>query len=237
MTDSLTSVRKWKPYPNYKDSSIEWIDKVPNHWDVLPLFILARERKEKNNGNKVEEVLSLSYGKIVKRDVAESSGLLPESFETYQILHPGNIVLRLTDLQNDKRSLRVGLVEHRGIITSAYIGLELFSKIHSTYAYYLLYAYDVTKVFYTFGGGVRQSMKFEDLKHLPILCPPIDEQQLIAVFLDSETRKIDNLISGLPTTQSGKGALMRLSDLLHEYRTSLIYAAVTGKIDVRGEAA
>jgi len=67
-----------------------------------------------------KNLLSLSYGRIVLKNITSSDGLLPESFETYQIVMPNDEVFRFTDLQNDKRSLRSALVQERGIITSAY---------------------------------------------------------------------------------------------------------------------
>jgi type I restriction enzyme S subunit len=218
---SETKRRRFRPYPKYKDSGVEWIDNIPINWSVCPLFTVAREREEINFGNLVQDVLSLSYGKIIDRDVTDNFGLLPESYETYQIVHERNIILRLTDLQNDKRSLRVGLVNHPGIITSAYICLELFRDIEPSYSYYLLHAYDITKVFYSFGGGVRQTMKFEDLKWLPILKPSRDEQRTIASFLDRETAKIDALIEKKE----------RLIELLQEKRAALITQAVTKGLD------
>lgn len=206
-----------------KDSGVEWIERIPGSWRVCPLFAAAREKEKRNYGNQVQNVLSLSYGKIIDKDVSDNFGLLPESFETYQIVSKGNIILRLTDLQNDKRSLRVGLVRHQGIITSAYICLDFFRDIDPSYAFYLLHAYDITKVFYGLGGGVRQTMKFEDLKWLPILMPSAAEQQVIASFLDREATKIDALISRIREAITS----------LKEYRTALIFAAVTGKMDVR----
>ena len=53
----------------------------------------------------------ISYGKIIRKDINTTDGLLPASFDTYQIVEEGNIVMRLTDLQNDHKSLRVGLVK------------------------------------------------------------------------------------------------------------------------------
>jgi type I restriction enzyme S subunit len=225
MSEALNSPqakrRRFRSYSKYKNSGVEWIDNIPINWSVCPLFTVAREREEINIGNIVQNVLSLSYGKIIDRDVSDNFGLLPDSFETYQIVHEGNIILRLTDLQNDKRSLRVGLVNHPGIITSAYICLKLFRDIEPSYGYYLLHAYDITKVFYSFGGGVRQTMKFEDLKWLPILKPSHDEQHNIAGFLDRETGKIDALIEKKE----------RLIELLQEKRTALITQAVTKGLD------
>jgi type I restriction enzyme S subunit len=84
-------------------------------------------------------MLLSSYGNIVERDVENNFGLLPESFNTYQIVNPGDIVLRLTDLQNDKRSLRVARSTLRGIITSAYLKLvcgdELDNRYISSFAF------------------------------------------------------------------------------------------------------
>jgi type I restriction enzyme S subunit len=85
----------------------------------------------------------------------------------------------------------------------------------------LLHAYDVTKVFYTLGAGVRQTMKFEDLKRMPILVPPDKEQSAIAAFLDREAAKIDSLIK----------KKVRLIELLQEKRTALITHAVTKGLD------
>lgn len=204
-------------YPEYKEAGIRWITHVPKHWDVKPLFAIMSENKISNKGNIEQNVLSLSYGKIIRRDLSENFGLLPASFETYQIIHPGYIVLRLTDLQNDWNSLRVGLVKEKGIITSAYVGLESSSLLDSTFAYYLLHAYDLVKVFYGEGAGVRQSMTYKDLRRMPIIVPPLPEQQAIANFLDRKTAQIKTLIE----------KKQQQIDLLQEQRTVLINHAVT----------
>ncbi len=208
-------------YPKYRSAGIEWLEEIPSHWDVSPLFLVSKENDARNHQQVESNVLSLSYGRIVRRDVSLHHGLLPESFETYQVLQPGDIVLRLTDLQNDKRSLRVGLVPEPGIITSAYVGLSLRDSLESRFAYYLLHSYDVTKVFYRLGGGVRQTMKFADLRRLPIVLPPAQEQHAIADFLDRETAKIDGLVASKE----------RLIELLQEKRTALITSAVTRGLD------
>lgn len=203
-------------YPEYADSGIEWIGEIPSGWQVKPAFAVANEQKNSNKGMLETKVLSLSYGNIVERDVESNMGLLPASFETYQVVDPGNIILRLTDLQNDKKSLRVGLVKDRGIITSAYLCLNPKS-LDSRFAYYLLHNYDLRKVFYFMGAGVRQSMSFEDLRRLPCVVPSMSEQRTIATFLDRETARIDGLI----------GKKERLIKLLEEKRQAVISHAVT----------
>ncbi len=208
-------------YSAYKDSDIEWVGEIPDRWSTKPLFALFKERQVPNEGNAETNVLSLSYGRIIRRDVESNFGLLPESFETYNIVEPLDIVLRLTDLQNDKRSLRCGLVQEKGIITSAYLTLAKKAEIDPKYMYYLLHNYDIRKVFYSMGGGVRQAIKFNDLKRLPILLPNLDEQTAVASYLDRKTTQIEDLIDKKE----------QMIELLHEECLSIINQAVTRGLD------
>lgn len=208
---------RYKAYPGYKDSGVEWVGDIPEAWQVTPLFSVASTGVEKNDDGVESNVLSLSYGRIIRRDIEDNYGLLPESFNTYQIVNSGDIILRLTDLQNDKRSLRVGMANEKGIITSAYLKLTAKVRFFDRYLYRLLHSYDTTKVFYGMGGGLRQSMKFEEMRRLQMLCPSLDEQKQIAAFLDHETAKIDALIE----------KQQRLIELLKEKRQAVISHAVT----------
>ncbi|HCQ0742453.1 TPA: restriction endonuclease subunit S [Escherichia coli] len=210
-----------------KDSVVEWLEEIPSSWKVVPTYSVCKSTTVKNYNGLEKNILSLSYGKIIRRNVESNFGLLPESFDTYQIINKGDIILRLTDLQNDKNSLRVGLVKERGIITSAYLKIVSASCLISSYLYYLFYSYDITKVFYGMGGGLRQSMKFEDFRRLPLLIPSKEEQSAIVKQLDQLTAKIDTLIDK---------QLYQIA-LLKERRTALISAAVTGKIDLRNWSA
>ena len=208
----------FQAYRESKDSKIEWVGEIPKHWGVKPLFGVASTESVKNEDGKESNVLSLSYGNIIRRDVEKNFGLLPESFNTYQLVNSGELILRLTDLQNDKRSLRVGHAKERGIITSAYLKLTAKeSELNDRYLYRLLHSYDTTKVFYGMGGGLRQSMKFEEMRRLPVLVPSLEEQQKIANFLDYETAKIDILIE----------KQQQLIKLLKEKRQAVISHAVT----------
>ena len=204
-----------------KDSGIEWIGKIPQHWEVCKLLKLFKDRKCPNKGNVENNVLSLSYGNIKRRNIETNLGLLPESFESYNIIEPNNIVLRLTDLQNDHKSLRCGLVKERGIITSAYVTLELKDTSQcANYFYRLLHTFDIEKGFYGMGAGVRQSLKYDgELCNLYIIKPPVIEQKHIAEFLDKKCSEIDKTIEDKE----------KLIEKLVEYKKSLIYECVTGK--------
>lgn len=197
--------------------------KIPERWQKMMLFQVATEQKISNKNVHHQNLLSLSYGKIKRKDINTHGGLLPNSFDTYQIVHVGNIILRLTDLQNDHKSLRVGLVTETGIITSAYTCLKLQGNIFSKFLYYVLYSYDVKKMFYGMGEGVRQSMGYKDIRRIKISLPPLWEQKEIADYLDVECAKIENLIE----------AIQKEILLVEELRKSLISEVVTGKIDVR----
>ncbi len=167
----------------------------PESWPLNKLHRVLRVRKGyKNKGMQENNLLSLSYGRIIRKNIESAEGLLPESFETYQIVEPGNIVMRLTDLQNDKRSLRQGLVKERGIITSAYDALEVVEQHHPRFWAYALLALDLAKYYYSIGGGVRQSVKFADFPNDWIATPGRETQKAIADFLDRETTRIDQLI-------------------------------------------
>lgn len=202
----------------------DWLPPLPPGWALKPFFCVFTERKQPNNELQVDTVLSLSYGRIVERDVESNFGLLPASFETYNIVEPQDIVMRLTDLQNDQRSLRTGQVEQRGIITAAYVTVTPTAGVHPRFAHYLLHGYDLAKLFYRMGGGLRQSMKFDDLKRMPVVLPPPSEQACIANFLDEKTARIDALIAE-------KG---RLLSSLSQLRKSVVHAIVTGTYSAPG---
>ncbi|MBU1288702.1 MAG: restriction endonuclease subunit S [Alphaproteobacteria bacterium] len=168
-----------------------------------------------------ENLLSLSYGNIIRKDLNATDGLLPESFETYQIVEAGNIVMRLTDLQNDKRSLRQGLVTERGIITSAYDALEVAPDNDPRFWAYALLALDLAKYYYSLGGGVRQSIKFADFPNDWVQRPDRDTQRAIADFLDRETARIDQLVA----------KKQRMAGLLGEKLDRTVRSYVSGEAD------
>lgn len=181
-------------YEETKDSGIEWIGRIPAHWRVHTLYQLVTQVKEKNSDLQEKNLLSLSYGKIKRKDIDSPDGLLPASFDGYNIIESGDIVLRLTDLQNDHTSLRVGLATERGIITSAYTTLRPIDTSNSKYLYYLLHAFDLKKGFYGMGSGVRQGLNYSEVKELRVVLPAQNEQVSITSFLDEKCDQIDTII-------------------------------------------
>lgn len=177
-----------------KDSGIEWIGAMPRAWKMNTIAQIFLQVKCKNTGLQEKNLLSLSYGKVKRKSIDTVEGLLPESFDGYNIIEKDDIVLRLTDLQNDHTSLRVGLAEERGIITSAYLTIRNRSNFCPKYLYYYLHSFDIAKGFYGMGAGVRQGLNWDGVKWLKILAPSVPEQERIAAFLDAQCAEIDAVL-------------------------------------------
>jgi type I restriction enzyme S subunit len=210
-----------KPYPEYKDSGLPWLGHVPSRWEIRPAFGAFRPNHERNQGLKEKTVLSLSYGRIVIKPAEKLHGLVPESFETYQIVNPGDIVLRTTDLQNDHTSLRVGMVKDRGIITSAYLALRMNADVSPDFGFQFLNVWDMSKAIYGYGSGLRQNLDFSHFKRMPVALPPPPEQAAIVRFLDWANGRLERAI----------WAKRKVIALLNEQKQAIIQRAVTRGLD------
>jgi type I restriction enzyme S subunit len=148
-------------------------------------------------------------------------GLVPESFETYQIVNPGDIVLRTIDLQNDHTSLRVGMVRDRGIITSAYLALHMHVGVSPDFGFQFLNVWDASKAIYGYGSGLRQNLDFSHFKRMPVAVPPPVEQAAIVRFLDWANGRLERAIR----------AKRKVIALLNEQKQTIIHRAVTRGLD------
>lgn len=180
---------------NMKPSGIQWIGDIPSEWKLAVLGRYVTQVKNKNTDLSESNLLSLSYGKIKRKDINTNDGLLPASFDGYNIIEEGDIVLRLTDLQNDHTSLRVGRATERGIITSAYVTIRPEKYISSEYLYYVLHSFDIVKGFYGMGAGIRQGLTYDGVQSLKIPSPDMSEQKKIVQYLDDRCSKIDEIIA------------------------------------------
>ena len=210
MTDNL------KPYPAYSDTDVSWLPRIPANWKLEPALAMFQPRQVKNTGLIEKTVLSLSYGRIIVKPEEKLHGLVPKSFETYQVIDPKDIIVRTTDLQNDRTSLRIGIARDRGIITSAYLNLRARQGISPEFAYQVLNAYDLMKVIYGYGSGLRQNLDFVHIKRMPVPIPGGEEQLAIARYLDHANQKINRYIH----------AKKKLAGLLNEQKQAIIRGAV-----------
>lgn len=220
-----------------KDLGVEWIGDIPDQWDVSKLgakcSIKARIGwKGLKASEYVEEgYIFLSTPNIKNRDI-DFNNINFISEERY--LESPEIMLEVGDVLIAKDGSTLGITNvvkylpDKTTVNSSIAVIRPFKDCNSIYLNYFLQSSYTQNVIQRMKGGMGVPHLFQaDLRNFTILCPPLSEQQLIANFLDSETEKIDTFINKI-SAQIEK---------LKEYRTALISAAVTGKIDVREEVA
>lgn len=174
-----------------------WLENLPPSWDIVPGRHLLRVSKDVPGAGKADEYqrLSLTMAGVLPRSREASDGLQPESFDSYQLLRPGQLVFKLLDLENVATS-RVGLSLDEGLVSPAYIVATPSPRLDSRFAYYYFYSLYLGRVFNAIAGdGVRSGLGAKDLKEIPIPSPPLSVQGAIVNFLRRETAQTDMLIA------------------------------------------
>lgn len=205
-----------------KESGIEWLGKIPAHWELLrnKIFITERDNVVGQDAYKYT-LLSLTKQGVIQRDIESGKGKFPKEFDNYKIVESGNIIFCLFDVDETPRT--VGLSSIDGMITGAY---NVFSikEINSQFYYYYFLAVDEAKALRPLYSGLRKVVKTERFAGLRIPVPPEEEQDAIVSYLQSRITIIDNYIAKLKEE----------INYLQEYKQRLISDVVTGKVDVRG---
>ena len=215
ITEAVT--KGLNPDVEMKDSGIEWVGNVPDHWGVLANKYVMKKRKDictKWNG---ENVLSLTMNGVIVRDLDNPVGKMPTTFDGYQFVYSGNLLMCLFDYDVTPRC--VGIVKNAGVTSPAYSRFELKENATLEYFYYYYLMIDFTKELLHLAKNLRHSFTEEQLGALKVPLPPLDEQKNIATYLDSKCKEIESVIA------SKKQQL----EVLNSYKKSLIYEYVTGK--------
>ena len=201
-----------------KNSSIEWIGDIPEHWGLIKNRYIFNKRKE-IVGSKWEEtqLLSLTKKGVVRKDIGEGGGKQPTSFSTYQLLEKGDIIMCLFDL--DVSAVFSGLSTLNGMISPAYKRYKCNDGYFNGYYKYYFDAVFMGRHYKLYSKNLRYTVDDEIFDSIFSIVPPIEEQMLIAEFLDKKCSEIDGLIMK-KEEQLG---------ILDSYKKSLIYEYVTGK--------
>ena len=208
---------EFKQYPSYKNSGVEWLGDVPDEWDIYPFWHLFN-RKEITNKTQ-EQLLSvyLDRGVILH---SEGGGMVhkpADNLEKYQLVEVNDFVM------NNQQAWRgsVGVSPYKGIVSPAYLIFSFNKKICAPKFFkYFLRDKGVVDQFMIASmsvGTIQRQVKWHLLKTIQLSIPSLIEQNTIANFLDTETARIDNLISKQE----------KLIELLEEQRKSIISHAVT----------
>ena len=219
MTERLKT-KGLKPYPEYKESGVPWLGKVPADWEVQRGKCLFQNRKELNINRSNKNVLSLTLRGVVNNDPSNPEGLVPKDYATYQLFRKGDLVFKLIDLEN-LRTSRVGLVHEDGIMSSAYVRLIPQNGGNIRFFFHQYFDLYSRGVYNKIGAGVRSTLGANDLLNIGILLPSNEEQDAIVRFIDHENGRIERVI------QTKK----KLIVLLNEQKQAIIHRVVTSGLD------
>jgi type I restriction enzyme S subunit len=203
-------------YEEYKDSGVEWLEAVPSHWTPMKLKYLFRYCKRQHHPD--ETVLSVyrDFGVIVKSTRDDNFNKTPIDLTSYQLVEPGDLVINKMKAWQGS----LGVSQLRGITSPDYVVYNSINDEYLPFLHYLLRSKPMAQLYHSLSNGVRlaqwrvETDKFEQIE---LYRPPLPEQTAIASFLDTETSKIDSLVS----------EQRRLIELLKEKRQAVISHAVT----------
>lgn len=197
-----------------KPSSMEWIGDIPLSWKVMPNKYLMHKKKEICPAYNGEDILSLTMKGVIVRDL-DVGGKMPASFDGYQRLEPGNLLMCLFDIDVTPRC--IGLIKQAGLSSPAYSQFVLSDSANAAYYCYYYTMLDNDKTLLHLAKNLRHSLTEDQLGAIPVIVPPIDEQQRIADFLDAKCAEIDALVADIQTQ----------IDTLEQYKRSVITETVT----------
>lgn len=203
-----------------KESGLAWIGNIPERWRVMPNKYLMKKVKLIQPVYAGEDIISLTVNGVIKRDLENPSGKMPTSFDGYQFVYPGNLLMCLFDIDVTPRC--IGLIKNFGLTSPAYSQFVLNSKADAGYYYYYYLNLDFNKDLLHLAKNQRHSLNEEQFGAIPTVVPPIEEQKAIAAYLDEKCAEIDGCIA----------AKREQISALEAYKKSVIFEYVTGKKEV-----
>lgn len=210
---------RYQAYPEYKESGINWLGAVPEHWKVISCRGAVRNRTDKNEGALDQNYLSLmaNIGVVTYEDKGDVGNKKPEDLSKCKIVRKGNLVINSMNYAIGS----YGMSAYDGVCSPVYIVLDPIQYIlEPRFALRVFENKPFQKYLSTFGNGIlehRAAIGWDDIKGAYVAVPPKVEQQCILNFLDHETAKIDALIE----------KQQQLIQLLKEKRQAVISHAVT----------
>lgn len=225
ITEAVTKgIRGERPM---KDSGSTWFGKIPASWDANKLKYTFTIRK-RIVGEDGHTVLAITQKGVKPKDMSNGNGQFAESYANYQIVNPGDFAMNHMDLLTGW----VDISKYEGVTSPDYRVFTLDDTTRNCPGYYL-YMMQMcysNRIFYSMGQGVsgmgRWRLPADMFNNFIIACPPFEEQQEIAEYLDKKCSEIDSLIA------SKEKFIIELES----YKKSLIYEYVTGKKEVPSNA-
>ncbi len=207
------------PSAPMKECSVSWARQIPQHWKVMPNKHLMTKIKNICPIYKGEDILSLTMYGVIVRDL-DAGGKMPSSFDGYQYIKKGNLLMCLFDIDVTPRC--IGIIKQNGITSPAYSQFKMKKITNARFYYYYYLMLDYTKELLHLAKNLRHSLTEDQLGAIKQLVPPLEEQQEIADYLDNKCAEIEQIIADKKSQ----------IETLDGYKKSLIYEYVTGKKEV-----
>ena len=175
-----------------KDSGVEWIGEIPETWSLIPNKRVMRKEKRICEQYGGEKVLSLTINGVIERDILNPKGKMPTTFDGYQRVYSGELILCLFDI--DVTPCCVGRAYITGITSPAYSVFQLENDADLGYYFYYYKMVDNSKELLHLAKNLRHSFTEEQLGSIDVPKPSLIEQQGIATYLDTKCAEIDKVV-------------------------------------------
>ena len=210
------------PNAPMKDSGVEWLGEVPEHWEESRIKRFFRPKKDQGYPNL--EVLSVyrDYGVVPKNSRGDNFNKTPDDLSKYQLVEANDLVINKMKCWQGS----LGISQLRGITSPDYIVLSSQHDQNSKFFHWLLRCKAYSSIYMAISNGIRPSqwrVESDRFLCLPVFMPPLEEQSSISEHINSQSENLNRLT---------ELAEIQIS-LLQERRSAIVSAAVTGQIDVR----
>jgi type I restriction enzyme S subunit len=219
---------KLNKYKSYYSVKYDYVDQLPEGWQLLPNIAIFEERIERGHEN--EELLSVTIGRgVIKQNelTKKDSSTLDKS--KYLLVYPGDLVYSMRFRQGAS-----GYSNFKGIVSPACTVLKPRKsiKINQKFFHYLFRTEFYKNYVERFSYGIADGqipLRYSDFKRMYSIFPPLEEQDKIVNYLDNRIYSVNKIMK---LGQSLIGKTFKDAGLLQEYKHRLVTDAVTGAIDV-----
>lgn len=205
-------------YDSYTDSQIPYVGLIPSHWKTVQNKRVMHKEKRICTSYAGQDIISLTMNGVIVRDLG-AGGKMPATFDGYQFVYPGELLMCLFDIDVTPRC--VGKVYNEGLTSPAYSSFVLHDNADLGFYYYYYLMLDHTKELLHLAKNLRHSLTEEQLGQIKVPLPPLSEQRTIAAFLDTKIAHIDSVIA------EAKASIEEYK----AWKASIIYEAVTKGLD------
>lgn len=177
------------PYPTYRDSGVDWLGEIPEHWEVVRLGTRFQERKVKVSDKDYPALSVTKKGVLPQLENAAKTN----DGDNRKLVKKGDFVI---NSRSDRKSSS-GISDRDGSVSLINIIIEPIN-IQPAFCHYLLRSYSFIEEFYKYGHGIVADLwttRYDEMKKMMLPIPPLPEQQRIARFLDNKTALIEKAIA------------------------------------------